>query len=134
MTPFPRPRWYRDQFGDLWIDGQFYMGRMRVPSMPPRIALTDRTTGAVRVLSDDGAGTVVLAVVNSAWRDVIKYKPYEGPHYGDWKLYLNSGQLAFERDPGYNSAKILTRRNFATSVLEIKASTTGSVVTSPYDL
>lgn len=134
MVAFPKPRWYRDQFGKLWIEGQFYMGGVRTPSMPPRIAMTDRVTGAVRVLSDDGAGNVVLAAVNPSWPDVIIYEAYEGPKSGDWQLYLSGGVLAFEFKQGYNSAKILTRNGYLKTVVEITADGNGAVVTAPYDL
>lgn len=130
---FPGPRFHRDVFGDLWIDGQFYMGRMRVPPMPPRIALIDRTTGETRVLSHDGAN-VVLEAPTARMTDIQNFGSHGGPYSGNWRLYLNSGTLAFEYAEGYNSAKILTRRNFDKQVLEITADDTGQVVTTAYDL
>lgn len=133
MTPFPRPRWYRDTYGKLWIDGQFYMGRMRVPSMPPRIGLVDRETGEFKILSHNGT-EVELADRTPTMSDVHDYGMYDGPHSGDYKLYLSGGELAFEYDPGYNSAKILTRRNFETNVLEITADEAGEVVVTAYAL
>lgn len=133
--PLAGPHYRRDELGKLWIDGQFYMGHTRTPSMPPRIALTDRVTGALRVLSDDGAGNVVLATVNSKWPDVIKYAANEGPYDGDWRLYLSNGTLAFEFKRGYNSAKILTRNAYMTTVVQITANqSTGAIITAPYDL
>lgn len=132
--PVPRPRRYTDTDGGLWIDGEFFMGRVRVPPMPPRIALSDRATGVIKVLAHTAGMASELANVDPRWSDVIYYGKNGGPYSGDWRLYLNNGNLAFEWAPGYSNGRILTRRNFETHVLEITADNNGNVVYTEVDL
>lgn len=131
----PSPRRYRDAYGHLIIDGRTFMGRPRVPPMPARLALKDRTTGNFKVLSHSaGAGSFVLADINPKWTDVQKFGTHEGPYSGDYRLYLDNSVLAFELAAGFNSPKILTRRAYDKTVLEITADTNGAVVYTVYQL
>lgn len=130
---FRQPRRTTDIYGDLWIDGEPYLGKYRLPPMPPRIALTDRDDGSVKVLSDNGTN-IVLQDPTAAMMDVIVYGPYDGPYSGNFRLYLASGVLAFEPAPGHNSARILSRNGFNTTVVEVTANDDGSVVQSPITL
>lgn len=130
--PFRTPNRRTDIYGDLWIDGSPYMGRVRVPPMPPRIALTDRTDGSVKVLSDNGT-SIVLVTPTTSMRDVVIYGPFEGPYSGAFRLYLDSGSIAFEPVLDgiiYNSARILSRNGYNTTVVEITANPDGSMVQS----
>lgn len=131
----PMPRRHRDAYGHLIIDGYTFMGRPRVPPMPARIALKDRTTGEFKVLSHAaGAGSFVLVDIDPKWVDVQKFGPYEGPYSGNYRLYLDNSVLAFELAAGFNSPKILTRRAYDKTVLEITADTNGAVVYTVYQL
>lgn len=136
MTNFRKPHVYRDPYGHIIIDGYTYMGRPRVPPLPNRIALTDRTTGETKVLSHDvGASNLVLADVTTSMSDITHFGMHDGPYSGDYRLYLNNGTLAFEYAPGYASSRILTRRAFDTTVLELTVDlTNGSVVYTQIDL
>lgn len=136
MTNFRKPHVYRDPYGYIIIDGHTFMGRNRVPPMPNRIALTDRTTGETKVLSHDvGASNLVLADVTASMSDVQRYGSHGGPYSGDYRLYLDNGALAFEYAQGYASQRILTRRAFDTTVLELTVDlTNGSVVYTQIDL
>lgn len=122
---FPSPKLRRDSLGKLWIDGEFYMGRNRVPPMPITMALVDRVTGATGVLSFTGTVpslSISIIPVTSAMRDVHVYGKQEGPYSGAYRLFLSNGVLAFEKVVGnvtYSSPRILTRRSFETTVLEI---------------
>lgn len=134
------PHRYRDRYGNLYIDGYRYMGRVRTPSMPSRLALTDRVTGIPLVLSHNGipgALYVELVPVDPRWTDVVVYGPQDGPYSGKYRLYVADGLLQAEYAPGYSSATILTRRGFDKHVLRIKAKDfDGSceLLTSEYDL
>lgn len=131
----PGPRRYKDAYGHLIIDGYTYMGRPRVPPMPSRLALKDRTTGQFKVLSHNaGAGAVVLANIDPKWRDVQKFGTHEGPYSGDYRLFLDNSVLAFELAPNHSNARILTRRSFDKTVIEITAGTNGTVVSTQYPL
>lgn len=131
------PHRYRDEEGKLWIDGDFFMGRFRTPPMPVRIAMTDRVTGLIRVLSMTGTApglTIDLVAINARWPDVIIFGPYEGPYSGNYRLLLDNGILSFEPAIDHNSPRIFTRRNFETTVLEITAGDDGSVVYTEIEL
>lgn len=136
---FRKPRRTTDANGDLWIDGEFYMGKYRLPPMPPRIAMTDRTTGAIKVLSDNGTN-IVLQDPTSSMRDIVTYGPFDGPYSNNFRLYLNNGSLAFEvvvitsAQESYNSARILSRNGYNTTVVEVTANPDGSMVQSPVAL
>lgn len=131
----PGPRRYKDAYGHLIIDGYTFMGRPRVPPMPNRLALKDRTTGLYKVLSHTaGAGSFVLADIDPKWRDVQKFGTHEGPYHGDYRLYLDNAVLAFELAPDHSNSRILTRRGFDKTVLEITADTNGAVVYTVYAL
>lgn len=138
MRAWPGPRITTDVYGRKLVDGAPYYGGVRVPPMPHRTALTDRTTGEVKVLShNEAADTVELVDVNARWPDVHTYGPHEGPYSEGWRLYLDDGTLAFEQDlASINSANglILTRRAFARTVLQLTPDTAGSVVYTPYTL
>jgi hypothetical protein len=91
--------------------------------------MTDRTTGLVKVLSHTGTPRGInLVERQTTWPDVTLYAAYEGPYNGNWRLYLDSGSLAFEAATDYNSSRILTRLNFDTTVLELTAAADGSIV------
>lgn len=138
--PLPRPRRRIDQNGGLWIDGEFFMGRYRAPPMPPRIALTDRVTGEIKVLSHTaGAGAIELVDVNPRWPDVHIYGVNGEPWYFDgtthWRIYLSNGTIhAGQSSTAGSSARILTRRGYDTTVLEITADAAGSVVYTQVEL
>lgn len=136
-------RRYRDRYGDLWIEGRAYLGPKRIPSMPVRIALTDRVTGAVKVLSHSGSpGSLAISFVDidPSWKDVAIY-PVNGepwvldPNGVAHRLFLASGVLnvGTTATPG-NSALVLTRNGFDTHVLNITATTNNIVVYTEYDL
>lgn len=131
MHKLPQPRRRRDQYGDLWIDGEFFMGRQRVPPMPNRTALTDRVTGAIKALSHTGASPE-LVDPRPQWSDITLYGPYFGPISNNWRLFLSNGTLGFEAVTGmvsYSGSRILTRKNFETTVLELTVDPlTGNVV------
>lgn len=114
------------------------MGRHRVPPMPNRLALTDRTTGNVRVLGHSGSPgglSVDLVAVNANWPDVVQYGTHGGPYNQDYRLYLDNGTLAFEFASGYANQRILTRNGFDNIVLEITVDPgDGSVVYTEYAL
>lgn len=134
MSTFRTPRVRMDPYGGRWIDGEFDMGRYRVPPMPPRIGMTDRVTGLVKVLSDDGTN-LVLADPTRAMPDVDLYGPYDGPYDNGYRLFLSAGVLAAELyPPATQSAKILTRNAFKTTVLWITVNNSGTVVYTPYTL
>jgi hypothetical protein len=130
------PRKYRDVYGNVMIDGYTFMGRNRVPPMPNRIAMRDRTTGEEKVLSHDATpGDIDLVDVNTRWSDVTHYGAHDGPYFGDYRLYLDNGTLAAEYALGHGSQTILTRKNFETTVLKITIDQTdGTVVYTEYDL
>jgi hypothetical protein len=89
--------------------------------MPVRIALTDRVTGARKVLSHTGASPE-LADIQPRWPDVVIYDPYFGPINQNWRLYLANDVVLFEPVDGstvYTNARILTRKNYETTVLEL---------------
>lgn len=134
----PGPHRYRDQYGDLYIDGYRYMGRTRVPSMPNRLAMIDRETGDTWVLSHTGdPGSLELDFVarDPRWLDVTLYGPYDGPYFGNYRLFLAYGTLMAEYAPGYGSQTILTRRGFDTTVLQIKVDANTCLITyHEYDL
>jgi hypothetical protein len=131
----PKPTRYRDQFGDLWIDGEMDMGRYRTPPMPNYLILTDRVTGQeMALLNNDELTAVVPTVPLTIWTSRAYFGPQEGPYSGDWRLYLSNGALAFEYAPGYSSPMILTRNAFQPTVLQITADTNGNVVLTPYAL
>ena len=133
---FPRPHVRRDENGYIIIDGYTYLGRPRVPPMPNRIALQDRTTGLYKVLGNTaGAGALELMDINPQWSDVEKYGPNDGPYNENFRLYLDNGVLGSEYAAGYNSRTILTRRDFDTSVLLITINQIdGTIEYTPYDL
>lgn len=144
---WPRPHRRTDADGGLWIDGEFFMGRNRVPPMPVRMALVDRVTGIPLVLSDTGGTSpgIQLVAIASTMRDVHIYDKQEGPYDGTWRLFLSNGVLAFERvaltGPGgvpresFASPLILTRNAFNTTCLRITANqATGVVVYTTYIL
>lgn len=138
---WPAPRRRRDVYGKLWIDGEFYMGRNRVPPMPVTMALVDRVTNAKGVLSFTGTVpslSIAIIPITSAMRDVHVYAKQEGPYSGAYRLYLSNGVLAFEKVTGnvtYSSPRILTRRSFETTVLEITVNpANGAVVYTQVDL
>lgn len=131
----PKPTRYRDQFGDLWIEGNMDMGRYRTPPMPNYLILTDRITGQQKALLNNDALTAVVPTTPQAiWTSRAYFGPYEGPYSGDYRLYLSNGVLAFEYAPGYTSPLILTRNNFNTTVLKITPDTHGNVVLTPFPL
>lgn len=135
LRRFPKPTRYRDQLGDLWINGEFFMGRYRTPPMPNYIIMTDRVTNAQKALTnDDSLSAVVLSDVQPMWPDRSYFGPHDGPYSGDYRLYLSNGTLAFEHAPGYNSPRILTRNAFQPTVLEITASPSGALVTTTVTL
>lgn len=102
--------------------------------------MVDRVTGTIYVLSHDGvpgAMYVQLVAIDPKWTDVHIYQAYEGPYTGNYRLYIADGVLAAEWAPGYNSQTILTRRNYDTHVIRIKAKDEhGACVlyTSEYDM
>lgn len=132
----PGPRIRTDVYGHKIIDGYTYLGRNRVPPLPNRIAMRDRTTGAERVLSHNGApGSISLVAVNSRWSDVTHYGSYDGPYDGDYRLYLDNGTLSAEYAAGHNSSFILTRKDFETTVLRVTVDQVdGSVEYTEYEL
>lgn len=138
--PLPRPRRRIDQNGGLWIDGEFFMGRYRAPPMPPRIALTDRVTGEVKVLSHTaGAGAVEFVDIDPRWPDVIIYGHLQEPWYFDgtthWRMVFSNGIInPTASSTAGSSARILTRRGYDTTVLEITADAAGSVVYTQVEL
>lgn len=134
--PWRSPRRYKDVYGHTIIDGYTYLGRNRIPPMPNRIAMRDRTTGEERVLSHDGTpGSIDLVAVDSRWSDVTHYGAHDGPYDGDYRLYLDNGTLTAEYAAGNSSQFILTRKNFETTVLRITVNqTTGAVVYTEYEL
>lgn len=118
------PHRYRDSAGYLYIDGYLYMGGIRMPSMPPRIAMTDRSTGEIYVLGHDGVvGSLYIDLMelDPRWQDVKIYGPYEGPYADKFRLYIDNGILQGEYLPGYHNAPVLTRRDFDKVVLRIRA-------------
>lgn len=130
----PTPHIRTDDLGYTYIDGYRYMGPVRVPPLPNRIAMLDRTAGEYGVLSHNGVSLDIVAV-NSAWTDVEYYGPNDGPYTGDYRLYLDNGNLLAEYAAGYASRYVLTRKNFETTVLRIEVDPTdGSVITSEYAL
>lgn len=134
--PLRTPRHYTDAYGNRMIDGYTYLGRNRVPPLPNRIAMRDRTTGEERVLSHDGApGSIDLVAVNPRWSDVTHYGSYDGPYDGDYRLYLDNGTLSAEYAAGHSSSFILTRKNFETTVLRVTVDQVdGSVEYTEYEL
>lgn len=136
MTVNRTVRRRRDADGGLWIDGEFFMGRVRVPPMPNRLALTDRLTGEVLVLSnDDALDVAVLDDIDPRQMDVQIYGPFEGPYFGQWRIYLYDGDIFAEHvDEKHNNAHILTRWLYHTRVLRITVDATGTVVYTPFDL
>ena len=136
--PFKQPHIYTDELGYTYIDGYRYMGRVRVPSLPNRIAMLDRTTREYQVLSHSGAaGSLLIDLVdiNTNWRDVSLYGDNEGPYTGDYRIYLDNGTLAAEYAAGYSSQTILTRRNFDNVLLRIEVDpTNGQIVYTEYEL
>lgn len=116
------PHVYTDPYGHRLIDGRTFMGRNRVPPMPSRMALKDRTTGVYKVLSHNGSpGALgfILTDITVQMTDVQRFGPEEGPYDGDYRLYLDNGTLAAEYAPGHSNKQILTRRDFDTTVLRI---------------
>lgn len=120
------------------VDGELWMGGVRVPPMPHRTALTDRTTGEVKVLSHNEARTEIeLVDVNIRWSDVYTYGPSEGPYSEGKRLFLDDGVLAFEQDLlsiNSSSGLILTRRAFDRTVFQLTPDTDGSVLYTAYSL
>lgn len=119
---YPRPRKYRDMYGDLIIDGYTYLGRVQVPPLPNRIAMVDRVTGQMLVLGQagsPGALTLSLQTIQPYWTDVTKHGPLEGPYTNEFRLVLSNGVLSAEYAPGYSSRRLFTRNNNETTVLEI---------------
>lgn len=130
-----QPRRRRDVNGDLWIDGQAWLGRNRVPPMPNRLALTDRITGQVLVLSSAGGATPVLEAPLPSWSDVTVYGKYDGPYYGLWRLYVANGAIFAEPVAEiHNNALILTRWLFNITVLQLTVNSAGTVIYTPYTL
>src|SRR5687768_1103658 len=123
------PRIRKDTFGHTLIDGYTYMGRSRVPPLPNRIALRDRTTGEEKVLSHTtGPGVIDLVDVNSRWSDVTHYGAHDGPYDGDYRLYLDNGTLLGEYAQGHGNQYILTRRDFDTTVLRVTVDQTDASI------
>lgn len=130
-----RPRVRRDSLGYLLIDGGTYMGGVRVPPLPNRISMVDRTTGAALILSHtNGPLTIALVPDDPKYSDVSRFGPRDGPYSGDYRLFISNGSLGFERAPGFSSPLILTRRAFDTTVLQITPSTSGAVQYTSYQL
>jgi hypothetical protein len=134
----PTPNFRTDDLGYTYIDGYRYIGPVRVPPLPNRIAMFDRTTGIYGVLSHSGGvGSLSLAIaaVNAAWTDIEYYGINDGPYTGDYRLYLDDGNLLAEYAEGFSSRIILTRKAFDTTSLRIEVDPTdGTVTTSEYAL
>lgn len=141
---YNRPiRRYRDSRGNLWINGQPYMGPVQIPPLPDRIALTDRVTGTVSVLSHTGSPgslTIALVSVDPSWSDVAKYAPREEPWVQDpagnaYRLSLSSGVISVAPSGIQgSSARVLTRNGSDTHVLEVSAAADGTVLYTEVDL
>ena len=134
----PGPRRYRDSYGRLNVDGELWMGGYRTPPMPHRSALTDITTGEIRVLSHlEDLTEIELVEVNDRWPDVHVYGPHDGPVSNGWRLYLDGDELGFEQDLrsiNQTNGLILTRRGWDRTVLQVTADTAGDMVYTPYQL
>lgn len=121
--PWPGPHKYTDELGYTYYDGYLYMGRTPIPPLPPRVAMTDRTSGDLSVLSHSGSPgslTINLIPVLPSYTDVQTYGPYEGPYIGHWRLYLDGSVILAERviEPHSNSI-ISTRRNNDRTMLRL---------------
>jgi len=144
MTYRKRPiRRHLDPYGHLIIEGGTYMGPQRIPPLPNRVALTDRTTGDVRVLShtgDPGFMTISLVQINSTWTDVTKYAAGEEPWVvgvdgATYRLFLDNGALNVATSGTAGASQlILTRNGFDTHVLQVSANGPGSVLYTEYDI
>jgi hypothetical protein len=103
--------------------------------MPNRLALTDRITGQVLVLSSAGGATPVLEAPLPSWSDVTVYGKYDGPYYGLWRLYVANGAIFAEPVAEiHNNALILTRWLFNITVLQLTVNSAGTVIYTPYTL
>lgn len=135
---FRKPRIYFDRYGDRWIDGEGDIGRYRVPPMPVRIVLTDRTDGLPYVLTHTGSpGSLVVAVVpwviTPTGNDATVYGPLaEGPYDNGQLLRLISGVISFANTPvaaNNSNGLILTRRGFESTVLQLTSNPGVTTVT-----
>lgn len=138
QRPWKTPRVHRDNYGHTIIDGYTYLGRSRVPPLPNRIAMRDRTTGEEKVLSHSGTpGSLSVDPVtpSSRWSDITRYGAYDGPYDGDYRLYLDNGTLHAEYVLGHGNQYILTRKDFETTVLRITIDQVdASIVYTEYEL
>lgn len=132
--PLPKPHVYRDAYGDLYIDGYQFHGKQRIPPMPNRIAMTERDSKQLFVLSHTGTSpalTLDLVAVDPKWTDVTTFGVNDGPYVGNWRLYLNNGTLFAEAvDPAnvLSNMRVLTRKGFESTMLDITVNNNGTVI------
>ena len=118
-------------------------GRVRMP-LPSYIVLTDRTTGAQKVLSHDaGVTTIQLDDLNTRTHtDRVEYAAYDEPRPAsddDYRLILDNGTLSFEYDPlpqgigAKSQPPLYTRRSHQRSALLIDIDSDGEVATTEED-
>lgn len=124
--------------------GMMDWGRVRLP-LPRYIVMTDRTTGAQRVLSHNAAADTVdlIALNTAAHSDRVEFDAYEGPRAesnSNYRLVLDNGALSFEYAPlpvgigSISQPRILTRRVHQRAALHIDVDSSGSLTTTEEEL
>lgn len=132
----PRPHFYRDQYGRLYIDGLLFMGKHRIPPMPNHIIMRDRFDDESLSLSHTGSpGTLTLDLItpNDRWTDISVFGPYDGPYVGNFRLYIENNVLLAEAvnpDTKHGNLRVLTRKNFERTMLEIGVDANGAITTT----
>lgn len=129
-----RPRMHKDRYGYTIIDGHTYLGKQRIPPMPVHIIMEDRVSGVQRSLSHMGnPGSLELDLItpDPRWPDTATFGPFAGPYVGNWRLYLASDVLTAEamdpRNPHAN-LRVLTRKDFERTMLEITVAANGTIL------